>query len=182
MDVNTVMQPGLDKQPAPTLYFSSQSPWWSTKMTTHSFLPAQKWSQLKMRGALSSFRPLGQTWQRNDRKSQKGTNLPFWHVCLTVCPTSQYWGHFLLTSPPLVTAGWAARNIPCLGFLLFCFGLVSNTGTLHRCNLTYSHHERKTNLPKHPQRHQKMSRKCEVQRNCSETQCRKWVWWSVHNV
>lgn len=116
-------------------------------------------------GALSLFRPLGQTWQRNDRKSQKGTNLPFWHVCLTVCPTSQYWGHFLLTSPPLVTAGWAARNILCLGFLLFCFGLVSNTGILHRCNLTYSHNERKTNMPKHPQRHQKTSRKCE---RCNE--------------
>lgn len=45
LDINTVMQAGLspsvlEKQPALSLYFSSQPPWWPIIMTTQSFKKA----------------------------------------------------------------------------------------------------------------------------------------------
>lgn len=63
----------------------------------------------------------------NPREEQPGLSE------MTVCL-----GHILLTSSPLVSAVFPARDIPCLDFLPFCLGLVSPARALHRC-LYYCH-------------------------------------------
>lgn len=63
-------------------------------------------------------------------------------------------GHFLLTSPPLFTAGLQARDIPCLDFLSFCLGLVEHYTDVYLtclsscCKTTKAHKkkEKKTHL------------------------------------
>lgn len=142
LDVNTVMQaqlssPVLEKQSALSIYFSSQPPWWPVIMTTRAFYAdpcrGTRWQVLWVR-----FSDLDRH-QRRDRKSQGGTNSPGRHVCLSA---SQGLGHFLLTSPPLVTAGLPARDIPWLGFLPFCLELVDKIRVLHSVYLTCCIHQR----------------------------------------
>lgn len=95
------------------------------KFQTGSLGAAQRWWVLVSFSRLDRHKRAG---IGNPREEQPG--LSEMSVCL---------GHFLLTSPPPVTAVLPARDIPRRDFLPFCLG--SLFGPLHRC-LCYCHCEK----------------------------------------